>query len=168
MTHDVCFFDSCNSSRLITLDKCPCVRHNIGVGEVMRRIVGWTIVKCVTNDIKFLGNKLQLFLGQRCGIEHAIHYLREAFEQPESQAILFFAAKNAFKSLNKHRILLSINCNGNVWTIYFTLIEKLSGDKLTQKWYADDGNATGSVGALKVLLSKLKLHGPSFGYNVIK
>ena len=48
------------------------------------------------------------------------------------------------------------------------LIEKVSDDKLIQKWYADDGNAAGSVKALKVLLSKLKLHGPSFGYNVIK
>ena len=48
------------------------------------------------------------------------------------------------------------------------LIEKVSDDNLIQKWYADDGNAAGSVEALKVLLSKLKLHGPSFGYNVIK
>ena len=48
------------------------------------------------------------------------------------------------------------------------LIEKFSDDKLIQKLYADDGNATGSVGALKFLLSKLKLHGTSFGYNVIK
>ena len=48
------------------------------------------------------------------------------------------------------------------------LIEKVSDDNLIQKWYADDGNAAGSVEALKVLLSKLKLHGPPFGYNVIK
>ena len=48
------------------------------------------------------------------------------------------------------------------------LIENVSDDNLIQKWYADDGNAAGLVEALKVLLSKLKLHGPSFGYNVIK
>ena len=47
------------------------------------------------------------------------------------------------------------------------LIQKVSDDNLIQKWYADDGNAAGSVKALK-FLSKLKLHGPSFGYNVIK
>ena len=50
----------------------------------------------------------------------------------------------------------------------FPLIEKVSDDNLIQKWYADDGNAAGSVEAPKVLLSKLKLHGSSFGYNVIK
>ena len=48
------------------------------------------------------------------------------------------------------------------------LIEKVIDVSLIQKWYADDGNAAGSGEALKVLLSKLKLHGPSFGYFVIK
>ena len=47
------------------------------------------------------------------------------------------------------------------------LMEKGSDDNLIQKWYAEDGNAAGSVEALKVLPSKLKLHGPSFDCNVI-
>ena len=45
-THELCFLDAYNSSRLIPLDKCPkCpgVRP-IGVGEVMRRIIGRAIV----------------------------------------------------------------------------------------------------------------------------
>ena len=115
-THELCFLDAYNSSRLIPLDKCPGVRP-IGVGEVMRRIIGRAIVTCVKNDLKFLGGNLQLCLGQRCGIEHAIHSLREAFEQPETQAILLIDAKNAFNSLNrlspkKHRSSLSISSSG--------------------------------------------------------
>ena len=48
------------------------------------------------------------------------------------------------------------------------LMENVPDDNLIQKWYAEDGNAAGSVEALKVLPSKLKLHGPSFGCNVIE
>ena len=205
-THELCFLDAYNSSRLISLDKCPGVRP-IGVGEVMRRIIGRAIVTCVKNDLKFLGGNLQLCLGQRCGIEHAIHSLREAFEQPETQAILLIDAKNAFNSLNRDLALKNIevlcpslylalsNSYKTPSNLYVShkvlqsregttqgdplamamyglailpLIEKVSDDNLIQKWYADDGNAAGSVEALKVLLSNLKLHGPSFGYNVIK
>ena len=48
------------------------------------------------------------------------------------------------------------------------LIKKVSDDNLVQKWYANDGNAAGSVEALKVLVSNLKLHVHLFGYNVVK
>ena len=211
-THELCFLDAYNSSRLIPLDKCPGVRP-IGVGEVMRRIIGRAIVTCIKNDLKFLGGNLQLCLGQRCGTEHAIHSLREAFEQPETQAILLIDAKNSqfehrrssllmrrhrpssllmrkmffvnpftwlYKSPSNlyvsHKVLQSREgtTQGDPFAMatyglaILPLIEKVSDDNLIQKWYADDGNAAGSVEALKVLLSKLKLHGPSFGYNVIK
>ena len=74
-------------------NKCTGVRP-IGVGEVMRRIIGRDIDTCVKNYLKLLGGKLQFYLGQRCRIEHAIHSLREAFEQPDKQAILLIEAKN--------------------------------------------------------------------------
>ena len=62
-----------NACRLKPLDKNPGVRP-IGIGEVMRRIIGRTKTKCLKNS---LGSKYQLCLGQKCGIEYAIHTLRD-------------------------------------------------------------------------------------------
>ena len=48
------------------------------------------------------------------------------------------------------------------------LIEPVSTDNVTHKWYADDGNAVGSLKALQNLLLNLKAKGLAFGYNVIE
>ena len=69
-----------NACRLIPLDKCPGVRP-IGVGEVLRRIIGITIVSCIRTDLKQLGGNQQLCMGQRCGIGHATHSLRTNFDE---------------------------------------------------------------------------------------
>ena len=52
-----------NACRLIPLDKNPGVRP-IGVGEVLRRIIGRSILRCIQNDLKLLGTNQQLCLGQ--------------------------------------------------------------------------------------------------------
>ena len=65
-----------NACRLKPLDKNPGVRP-IGIGEVMRRIIGQTKTKCLKNELMSLGSKYQLCLGQKCGIEYAIHTLRD-------------------------------------------------------------------------------------------
>ena len=65
-----------NACRLIPLDKNPGVRP-IGIGEVMRRIIGRTITKCLKNELMSLGSNYQLCLGQKCGIEYAIYTLRD-------------------------------------------------------------------------------------------
>ena len=105
----VCFLDSQNICRLIPLDKCPTELPK-GVGDVMRCIIGMTIVKFIKNELKFLGGNLQNCFGQRCGSVQAIHSLSEAFEQPETQAIRLIDAKNALKleqrlSLKKTEVL---------------------------------------------------------------
>ena len=64
-----------NACRLITLDKKPGVRP-IGVAEVLRRRSNRCFARCVSADLKHLGSNIQLCLGQKCGIEHAIHTLR--------------------------------------------------------------------------------------------
>ena len=89
-----------NSCRLIPLDKNPGVRP-IGIGEVLRRIIGKTITQCIKSDLKSLGKNFQLCLGQECGIEYAIHSLRNEFEKPGTYAILLIDAENAFNSLNR-------------------------------------------------------------------
>ena len=89
-----------NACRLIPLDKKPGVRP-IGVGEVLRRIIGRCIAWCVSADLKHLGSNIQLCLGQKCGIEHAIHTLREEFDANESCSRLLIDTSNAFNLLNR-------------------------------------------------------------------
>ena len=53
-----------NACRLTPLDKNPGVRP-IGIGEVMRRIIGRTITKCLKNELMSLGSNYQLCLEQK-------------------------------------------------------------------------------------------------------
>ena len=94
-----------NACRLILLDKCPGVRP-IGVGEVLRRIIGRTIVSCIHTDLKKLVGNQQLCMGQRGGIEHAIHSLRTNFH--ENEAVFLIDATNAFSLLNRKLALGNI------------------------------------------------------------
>ena len=84
----------------MALDKCPGVRP-IGIGEVMRRITGRIIVDCIRHDRTSLGGKKQLCLGQKCGVEHAIHSLHHSFDESENEAILLIDAKNSFNVVNR-------------------------------------------------------------------
>ena len=118
--HDLTPYNAC---RLIPLDKNPGVRP-IGVGEVIRRIIGRNILRCIGNDLKILGQNRQLCLGQKCGIEHAFHSLRETFELPETEGLLLIDAKNAFNSLNRD---LALKNSENLF------IHHNSAPKL--KWY---------------------------------
>ena len=45
------------------------------------------------------------------------------------------------------------------------LIELLHKPNVTQKWYADDGNAAGDLKSLRAILDNLDVHGKAFGYN---
>ena len=83
-----------NSCRLATLDKRPGVRP-IGIGEVLSLITERIIVECIRRDLTSLCGNMQLFLCQKCSIEHAIHSLSHNFDGPENEAILLIDAKNA-------------------------------------------------------------------------
>ena len=99
--------EPCNACRLTPLDKNPRVRP-IGIGEVMRRIIGQTITKCLKNELMSLGSNYQLCLGQKCGIQYAIHALRDQYSKPSADAVLLIDAKNAFNSLNRKLALKNI------------------------------------------------------------
>ena len=88
-----------NACRLISLDKNPGVRP-IGEGEVMRRIIGRTKTKFLKNELMSLGSNYQLCLGQQCGIEYAIHTLRDQYSKTSTDAVLLIDAENTFNSLN--------------------------------------------------------------------
>jgi hypothetical protein len=84
------------SCTLIPLDKLPGVRP-IGIGEVIRRIVGKTIIATVKSQIvECAAGPQQLCAGQRSGCEVAVHAMTQMFDQDESDAILLVDAENAF------------------------------------------------------------------------
>ena len=66
------------------------------------------ISKCLSNDHKHLRGNLQLWLGQKFGIEIAIHSLRDAFDKTDPEGMLLIVATNAFNSLNRKLALENI------------------------------------------------------------
>ena len=89
-----------NACRIITLNKNPGVGP-IGIGAVMRKIIGRTIIKCLKNELILLISNYQLCLGQKCGIEYTIHALRDQNSKTSAAAVLLIDAENAFNSLNR-------------------------------------------------------------------
>ena len=86
--------------RLIALDKCPGVRP-IGVGEVLRRVIGKAVLETITDDIQKVVGTLQMCVGQISGCEAGVHAMRHLKGEPNTEAILLVDASNAFNSLNR-------------------------------------------------------------------
>ena len=59
------------SYRLVPMDKCPGLRP-IGIGEVVRRIIGKAILTVTSQDIQQVTGALQLCAGQQSGCELTI------------------------------------------------------------------------------------------------
>ena len=86
--------------RLIPQDKNPGVRP-IGVGEILKRVVGKCIEWVLKNDIQTSAGPLQVATGLQSGSEAAIHSMKEIFDSDETEAIILVDASNAFNSLNR-------------------------------------------------------------------
>ena len=101
------------ANRLIPLDKGedndgnPGVRP-VGVGEILRRIVGKVVVKNIKEDIIEAAGPLQTCAGLESGIEASIHAMRKIFEKEETEAVLLVDAENAFNNLNRKAALHNI------------------------------------------------------------
>ncbi|XP_028416582.1 uncharacterized protein LOC114540659 [Dendronephthya gigantea] len=93
--------------RLIPLDKNPGIRP-IGIGEVLRRIVGKAILSVIKPDIISSAGNLQLCAGQASRCEAAVHAIRDIFEAQSTDAVLLVDADNAFNSLNRAVLLHNI------------------------------------------------------------
>ena len=96
------------SNRLIPLEKAPSGVRPIGIGEVLRRIVGKAIVAEIKPELAEAAGCLQLCAGQKAGCEAAAHAMRSIYEEEETDAVLLVDASNAFNSLNRKVLLNNI------------------------------------------------------------
>jgi len=80
----------------------------IGIGEVVRRIIGKSILTIIRSDIQEAAGSLQLCAGQECGIEAAIHAMSEVFQDDDTEGVLMADATNAFNSLNREVCLQNV------------------------------------------------------------
>jgi hypothetical protein len=94
--------------RLIPLSKQPRGIRPIGIGEVLRRIIGKAVTFHLKPEIIDGAGPLQLSAGQEGGAEAAVHAMRTIFEQEECEGVLFVDAANAYNSLNRTESLLQI------------------------------------------------------------
>ena len=93
--------------RLIQLDKNPGVRP-IGVGEVLRQIIGKSTMSVIKPEVVESAGSLQLCAGQPAGCEAAIHAMTKIFGEEETDGLLLVEASNAFNSLNRKVLLHNI------------------------------------------------------------
>ena len=99
--------------RLIPLNKDPTSKtlkiRPIGIGEVLRRVVGKSVMVALKKDITNAAGPLQTCAGVQGGIEASVHAMREVFCDEQTEAILLVDAENAFNRLNREASLLNMN-----------------------------------------------------------
>ena len=101
------------ANRLIPLDKGedkegnPGVRP-IGIGEILRRIVGKVVVENIREDIIEAAGPLQTCAGLKSGIEASVHAMRKIFEKDDTEAVLLVDAENAFNNFSRKAALHNI------------------------------------------------------------
>ena len=98
--HDPDSIEPLMACRLIPLSKNPGVRP-IGIGEVLRRIIGSAVVSTLRGDIMCSAGNLQLYGGQKSGSEIAIHAAVDLFNSEETHGIFQIDANNAFNNINR-------------------------------------------------------------------
>lgn len=94
------------ASRLVPLDKKPGLRP-IGVGEVLRRIMGKVVMRTFSEDVANASSDSQM-CGRSSGSEAAIHAMRRMFQDNNTEAVIMVDAANAFNNLNRKVLLHNI------------------------------------------------------------
>ena len=96
------------SNRLIPLLKSPSGIRPIGIGEVLRRIIGKAVVIELKPDLVDCGGSLQVCTGIKAGCEAAAHAINTVFAEEETDGVLLVDASNAFNSINRKALLHNI------------------------------------------------------------
>ena len=110
-SYHLSLLESFTSCRLIPLDKNPGIRP-IGIGEVLRWIMGKTVSASLKEELKEAAGPLQVCAGHSAGAEAAIHAISEVFTEEETDGILLIDASKAFNHMNRfaaqHNIQITI------------------------------------------------------------
>ena len=96
------------TSRLITLDKGNVEVRPIGVGAVIRKIIGKYVTRVAKQGVINASGAMQVCAGQKSGGEAAVYAMRNIFESDETDAASLVDASNAFNSLNRAAALNNI------------------------------------------------------------
>ena len=99
--------EALTACRLIPLNKNPGIRP-IGVGEVLRRIIGKTLSWLLKDDIQEATSPLQTATGLKGGAEAAIHAMRDIFENDNTDGVMLIDVSNALNCLNCHVALHNV------------------------------------------------------------
>ena len=94
------------ASRLVPLNKNPGIRP-IGIGEVLRRIMGKVVISALSEDVVNACSSSQM-CGRQSGSEAAIHAMHKMFSNENTDAFLLVDAANAFNNLNREVFLHNI------------------------------------------------------------
>ena len=95
------------ASRLIPLDKGEGAVRPIGVGELIRRIVGKCVMNIAKGDVVEPSGSLQLCAGPKSGM-HIFEAGVCKFKAEDTDAVLLIDASNAFNALNRATSLHNI------------------------------------------------------------
>ena len=101
-------------SRLIPLNRRKGAVRPIGVGEVIRRIIGECVMNIAKKDVVEASGSLQLRAGQNSGSEATIHAMHAIFEADETDRVLLI---DAFNALNRHAALHNIRFRYSVQSL---------------------------------------------------
>ena len=86
------------TSRLVPLNKNPGLRP-IGVGEVLRRVIGKVVISTFSEDVTTASSDAQM-CGRSSGSETDTHAMRRMFQHENSDAVILVDAANAFNNQN--------------------------------------------------------------------
>ena len=104
--HD--YINSFLACRLVPLMKEDNGVRPVGIGEVLRRIIGKCVTQVLREDIQKASGSLQTCAGIESGIEAAIHAMHKTFNEDWCEAVLLVDADNAFNRLNREAALQNI------------------------------------------------------------
>ncbi len=143
---------SFTAGRLIPLAKKPSGVRPIGIGEVLRRIVGKAVTSILKHDLVASTAPVQVCAGLPGGVEAAIHAMRRIYEDPETEAILLVDAENAFNSLNRNVALHNIQRTCPEFSTYiintYRKPAKLLIANSDELIFSEEGTTQGDTGAM--------------------